>query len=144
MKRELTLVVDGVEMSVLVERRGDRIVVERDGEEHQVVVAGDRMVADDAPRSRASAPPVADGAAGEARAPMVGVVREINARAGDRVAAGDRVVTMEAMKMDIYVTAPIDGEVTSVLCSVGDKTSEGAVLATIAPASEADEGAGPA
>ncbi len=164
MKRELSLVVDGVEMTVLVERRGDRIVVERDGEEHQVVVTGDRFVADDAPRSpAAAAPPAApqraaprpapsadatagDGAgvtaAGEAPAPMVGVVREIHVRPGDRVAAGDRLVTMEAMKMDIYVTAPVDGEVTSVLCSVGDTTNEGAVLATVGPADGERAGAG--
>lgn len=144
MKHELTLLVDGVETTVTVERNGDRIVVEREGERHEVVVTGDRIVADAAPRSQAvprrppshapAAGTVADGgAAGEARAPMVGVVREIHARPGDRVSEGDLVVTMEAMKMDIHVNAPVDGKVTSVLCSVGDTTSEGVVLVTIEP-----------
>lgn len=144
MKRELRLVVDGVEMTVTVDRRADRIVVERDGEQHQVVVAGDRFVADNAPRApAATAPEATEGAPGEARAPMVGVVREIHARPGARVAAGDRLVTMEAMKMDIYVTAPVDGEVTAVLCSVGDTTSEGAVLAAVSPAGDDERGAAP-
>ncbi|MFW5738100.1 MAG: hypothetical protein ACOCYX_04245 [Spirochaetota bacterium] len=44
--------------------------------------------------------------------------------------------------MDIYVTAPVDGEVTSTLCSHGDTTSEGAVLATVVPSDGGQAGAG--
>ncbi|MFW6262293.1 MAG: acetyl-CoA carboxylase biotin carboxyl carrier protein subunit [Spirochaetota bacterium] len=61
---------------------------------------------------------------------------------GEAGGTGDRVVTMEAMKMDIYVTAPVDGEVTSILCSHGDTTSEGAVLATVVPSDGGQAGAG--
>jgi len=63
---------------------------------------------------------------------MVGFVREIHAKQGQTVAAGDRVVTMEAMKMDIYVVAPVSGIVGPVLVSPGDTVGEGAVLLTIA------------
>ena len=158
MKRELSLVVDGVQMTVTVERAGDRIVVTRDGERHEVVVTSDRFVVpggdDSPPRPRAATPGASPGSAprdrathaatagvgtGDVRAPMVGVVREIHVAQGNTVESGDRVITMEAMKMDIYVNAPVDGSVASILCSVGETATEGAVLATIAPA-EGHEG----
>lgn len=79
-------------------------------------------------------PAAPSGGTGAVCAPMVGVVREIHAKPGDRVTAGDLVITMEAMKMEIYVTAPIDGVVESISCAPGDSASEGATLAMIAEA----------
>jgi 3-methylcrotonyl-CoA carboxylase alpha subunit len=63
---------------------------------------------------------------------MVGVIREIHVAPGDTVAAGERVITMEAMKMDIYVNAPESGAITGVSCAAGESVAEGTVLATIA------------
>jgi pyruvate/2-oxoglutarate dehydrogenase complex dihydrolipoamide acyltransferase (E2) component len=68
---------------------------------------------------------------------MVGVIREIHVAPGDAVAAGDRVITMEAMKMDIYVNAPAAGSVAAIHCRPGDTTSEGALLLTLAPGASA-------
>ncbi|GAB3601778.1 acetyl/propionyl/methylcrotonyl-CoA carboxylase subunit alpha [Microbacterium aureliae] len=45
------------------------------------------------------------------RAPMPGAVVAVHVADGDRVRAGDRVVTIEAMKMEHPVTAPADGVV---------------------------------
>ncbi|MEO5884602.1 MAG: acetyl-CoA carboxylase biotin carboxyl carrier protein subunit, partial [Candidatus Limnocylindrales bacterium] len=63
--------------------------------------------------------------------PMPGQVIAIHATAGDTVAAGDPVVTLEAMKMEHAVTAPIDGRLTYVLVSLGDQVARGRVLATV-------------
>ncbi|MFW6292730.1 MAG: acetyl-CoA carboxylase biotin carboxyl carrier protein subunit, partial [Spirochaetota bacterium] len=83
----------------------------------------------------ASGEPAAGGAdGGDARAPMVGVVREVHVAPGDAVNEGDRLITMEAMKMDIYVNAPVSGKVAALHCKPGDTTTEGAVLATVSPA----------
>jgi biotin carboxyl carrier protein len=154
-KRELTLLVDGEAITVNAERLGDTIVVERNGERHEIVVTGDRVVVPGAMKERpqaageerarqspSPAAPTGTGetprstGAGEVHAPMVGVVREVHARQGARVASGDLIITMEAMKMDIYVNAPISGTVSALLCSPGETATEGAVLATITPPDE--------
>ena len=45
--------------------------------------------------------------------------------------AGDPVVVIEAMKMEIPVVAPQDGTVASIDVAVGDAVEAGAVLATM-------------
>ena len=46
---------------------------------------------------------------------------------------GDPVVTLEAMKMEHVVTAPIAGRVTEVTIRVADQVSRGALLVVIEP-----------
>jgi pyruvate carboxylase len=52
---------------------------------------------------------------GHIGAPMPGTVASINVALGQRVARGDVVTTLEAMKMEAAVGAEIDGEVAEVL-----------------------------
>ncbi|WP_116131382.1 acetyl/propionyl/methylcrotonyl-CoA carboxylase subunit alpha [Tropicimonas sp. IMCC34043] len=64
------------------------------------------------------------GAAGNlVEAPMPGVVREVCVARGDAVAAGDRLVVLEAMKMEHVLTALRDGVVAEVLAGVGGQVS---------------------
>ncbi len=65
---------------------------------------------------------------GNLRAPMPGKVVSLAVRAGDRVAAGQPVAVMEAMKMEHTLTAPRDGTVSEVLYGPGDQVAEGAEL----------------
>ncbi len=60
-----------------------------------------------------------------------GKVFKIEANVGQAVKAGDPVVTIEAMKMEIPVVAPQDGTVASINVAVGDPIEAGAVLATL-------------
>lgn len=60
-----------------------------------------------------------------------GKVFKIEASVGQVVKAGDPVVTIEAMKMEIPVVAPQDGTVASIDVAVGDPIEAGAVLATL-------------
>lgn len=53
-------------------------------------------------------------------APIPGMVTAISASVGTRVAAGDKLVTLEAMKMLTTLTAPVDGVVESIHVQVGD------------------------
>ncbi len=53
------------------------------------------------------------------RAPMPGLVVQVSVRAGDQVAAGDRVAVVEAMKMENELRATADGRVARVLVEVG-------------------------
>lgn len=60
-----------------------------------------------------------------------GKVFKIEKKVGDAVKAGDGVVVVEAMKMEIPMVAPQDGVVASIDCAVGDAVEAGAVLATL-------------
>lgn len=66
-------------------------------------------------------------------APMPGLVRIVSAQPGVRVAKGDALVTMEAMKMELVLAAPRDGVVAAVPVAVGDQVAEGALLLSLEP-----------
>ncbi|MCI6879442.1 MAG: biotin/lipoyl-binding carrier protein [Clostridiaceae bacterium] len=82
---------------------------------------------------RAAAPKAAAGAAGsvEVTASVPGKVFKIEANTGATVKAGDPIVILEAMKMEIPVVAPEDGTVASINVAVGDAVESGDVLATM-------------
>lgn len=62
---------------------------------------------------------------------MAGTVKEVKVTAGEQVSAGQLVVVMEAMKMDIDVTAAAAGTVAEVHVSPGDNRAAGQPLLTI-------------
>jgi biotin carboxyl carrier protein len=64
-------------------------------------------------------------------ASVPGKIVKIDAPAGTSVKAGDPIVTLEAMKMEIPVVAPKDGTVASVEVSVGAAVENGDLLATM-------------
>jgi acetyl-CoA/propionyl-CoA carboxylase, biotin carboxylase, biotin carboxyl carrier protein len=68
---------------------------------------------------------------GDVRAPMPGQVLLVHAAAGDRVTAGDPLVVLESMKMELVLTAPVDGEVTELTVAVGDKVAVDQSLARV-------------
>ena len=69
---------------------------------------------------------------------MPGKVIAVLVAEGDAVTAGQKLVTLEAMKMEHSLTAPFDGRVDNVGVSVGDQVTEGSVLARIAPLNDQD------
>jgi biotin carboxyl carrier protein len=72
------------------------------------------------------------GAPGDVLAGMGGVVVEVNVSVGQTVAAGDRLLVLEAMKMKSPVTATRAGQVTRVLVAPRDAVEGGQALVTIA------------
>jgi propionyl-CoA carboxylase alpha chain len=70
-------------------------------------------------------------AAGSLVAPMPGTVLRIAVSADDRVAAGDPLLWLEAMKMEHRISAPADGVVAELPVSVGQQVEVGAVLAVV-------------
>lgn len=86
-----------------------------------------------APKAAPAAAPKASGAAGGVKieAGAAGKVFKIEAGVGQAVKAGDAVVILEAMKMEIPVVAPQDGTVASIDVTVGDAVEAGALLATM-------------
>lgn len=82
-----------------------------------------------APAPKAAAPAAAGGVTVTASVP--GKVFKVEASVGQAVKAGDPIVILEAMKMEIPVVAPQDGTVASINVSVGDAVENGDVLATM-------------
>jgi 3-methylcrotonyl-CoA carboxylase alpha subunit len=72
-----------------------------------------------------------EGAAGSLAAPMPGRITKVMARKGAKVARGDALLILEAMKMEHTITAPADGVVKEVHCQAGEQVLEGAELITL-------------
>jgi acetyl-CoA/propionyl-CoA carboxylase biotin carboxyl carrier protein len=65
--------------------------------------------------------------------PMPGTVTVVAVTEGRRVAAGDRLVIVEAMKMEHVLTAPVDGVVRDLRATAGGPVARDEVLLTIVP-----------
>ena len=65
------------------------------------------------------------------KAHITGVVFQVAAKTGDRVAAGDPVIVLESMKMEIPVIAEDEGTVRAVKIAPADVVQEGDVLVEI-------------
>lgn len=61
-------------------------------------------------------------------APVSGAVVAVNVKPGDQVKAGDVLVVMEAMKMEMRLSAEADGEIAVVNAQAGAQAANGAVL----------------
>lgn len=83
-----------------------------------------------APKAAAPAAAEAEGAV-TVTASVPGKVLKIEASVGQAVKAGDSIVLLEAMKMEIPVVAPQDGTVASINVAAGDTVENGDVLATM-------------
>ncbi len=89
-----------------------------------------------APKAAPAAPkaaPAKSAGAGSVKvtASVPGKVFKIEAKVGQAVKAGDNILVLEAMKMEIPVVAPQDGTVASIDVSAGDAVENGDVLATL-------------
>jgi 3-methylcrotonyl-CoA carboxylase alpha subunit len=73
----------------------------------------------------------ADTRSGSLAAPMPGKVIQVMTKAGARVAKGDALLILEAMKMEHTITAPADGVVKEVHYGAGEQVLEGAELISL-------------
>src|SRR3546814_12149098 len=77
-------------------------------------------------------------------APMPAKVIRVAAGVGDRVARGDVLLVLEAMKMEHGVAAPADGVVAALAVAEGDLGEEGAELAGVDPETGPADASSPA
>ncbi len=66
-------------------------------------------------------------------APMHGKVLSLEVTKGEAVKKGQRLLVLEAMKMEHALTAPFDGKIAELLVRVGDQVAERAKLLMITP-----------
>ena len=62
---------------------------------------------------------------------MPGAVFKQLVKKGDRVREGEAILILEAMKMEMEVASPVDGQVSEITVGVGDQVATGQVLARI-------------
>lgn len=69
--------------------------------------------------------------AGDLKSPLPGVILDVMVREGDSVKVGQRLMLLEAMKMENNIEADRDGVVKTLKVRKGDSVLEGDVLITI-------------
>lgn len=67
----------------------------------------------------------------EVIAPLPGLIREVLVAEGEQVKKGQKIMVLEAMKMENEINADSDGTITSLLVAKGDSVQGGDPLATI-------------
>jgi urea carboxylase len=65
------------------------------------------------------------------QAPLSASVWQVEVEAGEAVQAGQRLLTLEAMKMETALESPVDGHVLNVLVGSGDQVASGAALVVL-------------
>lgn len=123
--KQYTITVNGTAYDVTVEEKG--------GAPAAAPVAAPAAAPAAAAPAPAPAAPAAPAAAGgvEITAGAAGKVFKIVANVGDQVKAGDTVIIIEAMKMEIPQVAPQDGTIASIVVSPGDPVEAGTLMATM-------------
>lgn len=109
---------EGADSAVAI-RDGDAILVSYRGRQYRIEKAS-------AKRSRAGA--VTDG---RLVAPMPAQVVDVLLKQGAKIKKGDRILVLEAMKVQQVYAAPFDGVLKSVSVKQGQTVEEGAVLAVV-------------
>jgi geranyl-CoA carboxylase alpha subunit len=113
--------VNGVMESARFFRDGDRLYIL-----HQGVTLSVRDLTLAAPAAAA-----AGGSDGKVRAAMNGRVVAVLVKQGERVVAGQPVMTLEAMKMEHVHTAPISGTISAIDVAEGEQLTTGKIVIEI-------------
>ena len=120
-----------------IDGRQERIFVAVHGDVHYVHWRGrvHRVLAIDAlERARRAADPA--GGAEVIRAPMPGTIVEVAVATGDAVTAGQRLMTIESMKLQTAIQAPEDAIVDEICMAAGDTFDQGDALVRLASADD--------
>ena len=128
--RTVHLTAAGEQHSVTVSEdwRDSQVRAERYGNGQLVSEDGETILVEAARYGGQSSSAAVDGAI---LAPMPGRVTAVEVAPGARVAKGQRLVTLEAMKMEHGLVAPFDGMVAELPVAAGAQVSEGTLLARV-------------
>ena len=125
MKKKFRITLNGKSYEVLAEMIGE------DLPEAPEASAPRRARSSGAAAISAPAPakaPAPSAAAGEIPSPLAGKVVSLEVSVGDSVEAGQKIMTLEAMKMNTVVSSPASGTVKAIHVSPGDGVEEGQPL----------------
>lgn len=122
----------GQQLSVPTTDAGEEIyTVEVEGQSYTVTVSEGGDVTGMQPMGGGSAGPAASGDGEDVAAPLAGNIFRILIKPGQRVSQGEKIMVLEAMKMETDVSAPRSGTIGEVLVSEGDAVTLGKPLVTL-------------
>ena len=84
------------------------------------------------PSEQKTSAPSAPKGSGFIKSPLPGVILEITVNVGDTVKTGDKLLILEAMKMENTINSDKEGKVTAVKVKKGESVMEGDILVEIA------------
>ena len=130
MIRKFKITVDGRPYDVTVEDMSESpsMLIPQPGDMSAAAV---QSAVTQAPASAPAAAAAGPTSPGDVPSPLGGVVVSIDVSVGQQVNEGDKVATLEAMKMKTVVSAPTSGKVASIAAKPGDGVEAGQVLMTI-------------
>ena len=119
------LLVEGRSFLLVVEQQsGGSVLVTVSGHEIAVEVQDERALL----LERFGMAGAAAAAEREVRAPMPGLVLQVNVETGQSVAEGDQLLVLEAMKMENELRAPVSGMIETLHVSAGDTVDKNDLL----------------
>jgi acetyl/propionyl-CoA carboxylase alpha subunit len=115
------------QLNFKLEERRLRAYVARRGLERHIATGGNTWILEKLtrPKSRRGG---ADTHSGSLEAGMPGLVRQVLVSEGDQVERGQALALLEAMKMELKITAPFAGTVRRINCAPGQVVERGQVL----------------
>jgi len=112
--------IEGRRLKAAVVRHGRELTILHDGKSWQMIRHDPRLDAMEG-----------EGEGGGLVAPMPGSVVAVHVAPGDQVREGDKLIVVEAMKMEHTITAPQAGTVKEIHFDVGDQVEEGDELLSL-------------
>lgn len=86
---------------------------------------------DSSPSLAKTSSPAGPKGTGNIKSPLPGTILDVHVREGDTIKVGQRLLTLEAMKMENNINADKEGRIISLKVSKGDSVMEGDVLIVI-------------
>ncbi len=119
-RHKMSVTIRGEQTELRVAHNKNTVFMHIDGQHHRV----DILDTDHAEHDRLDA-------SGTIFSPMPGMVIEVRVEPGQTVSKGDRLLCIEAMKMEHDILAPSSGTVKSIHCKSGDSVTENTSLVII-------------
>jgi biotin carboxyl carrier protein len=122
--RDMSLVMDGRSYNITIEPENDRLLIYYAGERFECDVQDERLaelrhLAGDTEVSTAGA---------QIKAPMPGLILRILIEPGQQVKKNERLIIIEAMKMENEIKAPRSGVIKTIDCSEQKAVEQGKIL----------------
>jgi pyruvate carboxylase subunit B len=125
--RDISLILDGRSYDIKIEPENGRLHLYYGGERFDCSILDERI----AELRRLAGDTGSTGILAEIKAPMPGLILKVFAEAGQEVAKGERLMIIEAMKMENELKAPRDGVIKAIQCTEQEAVEQGKVLVVL-------------
>ena len=120
----------------ILKEDGDVISLELNGTSYDVTLQREEEKPKEAPKAAPTAvasgsAPAGGGAQGTINSPLPGTITEIFCKVGDAISVGQKVMTLEAMKMENDIESDKAGTVKEIKVNKSDSVMEGDVLIVV-------------